>query len=607
MEYKPLEDYGIIGNLETVALVGRDGAIDWCCFPYVDSPSIFAQILDSHRGGHFTIQPTASFEAVQEYTDRTAVLQTRFRTASGQATVTDFMPVPEIAQTSRTPNQAIYRHITCESGQLDLQVDFEPRLDYARMVPPIEQAQDGVVARGTDEVVFLSSSIPLTVSTHSASAAITLIEGETEWLILGYDHEIPIEPANHLQVRDSVVRYWRDWTHECSTTESCPVAESWHQIVVRSALTLKLLINHETGAICAAPTTSLPEDIGGVRNWDYRYNWIRDAASTVRALAELGHLSEARAYFDLCLDHCSRGDPGDIHPVYGVHGGSVPDEQTLDHLSGYRHSAPVRIGNAAAKQHQLDVYGELIHGIYETTRYGAAIDEQAWQAMKKLINYVCEAWQEPGAGIWEVRTDRQHFVYSKVMCWVAVDRGVKIIEETELEGPVDRWEESRRAIKEAVVEKGYSETANSFVRAFRDEDTLDATNLLIPMVGFLPADDNRVQETIDATLDRLTTSDGLVDRYEGDDGLPGEEGAFVLCSFWLVNALALSGRDEEAMTIFQNVLQHVSPLGLLAEEIDQESGIHLGNYPQAFSHLGLITSALYLGETHQEPNQTPLE
>jgi GH15 family glucan-1,4-alpha-glucosidase len=365
---------------------------------------------------------------------------------------------------------------------------------------------------------------------------------------------------------------------------------------VRSALVLKLLINHETGAICAAPTTSLPEDVGGVRNWDYRYNWIRDAAFTVRALAELGHSTEAREYFRLCLAHCSRGPPSDVSPVYSVHGGEVPDERTLDHLSGYRGSTPVRVGNAAADQHQIDVYGELIHGIHETTRYGESVDRSDWSAMRSLIDYVCEAWDEPDAGIWEMRTDGQHFVYSKLMCWVALDRGLDIAAETGFDAPVERWEACRREIEATVLEEGYSETADSFVSAFGDEDRLDASSLLIPLVGFLPADDDRVQSTIDAILDRLLVGDGLVKRYEGDDGLPGEEGAFLLCSFWLVSALVRSGRVEEAETLFRAAREHASPLGLLAEEVDPETGSQLGNFPQAFSHIGLVNGALALSE-----------
>lgn len=595
MGYTPLEDYGIIGNQETIALVGRDGAIDWCCLPSVDSPSVFAAILDDQRGGRFTVQPTASFESLQEYVERTNVLETRFRTASGQATVTDFMPVPPLARDCQTPMETVFRRLTCERGQVELRVDFAPRFEYARTMPTVEPTRDGVVAKGSSEPLFLSSSIPLSVSTHSAGTTITLEEGDSHWLVLGYGQS-PFEPGHFREFLDDVVRYWRDWVHTCPNTGECPVGGPYHRTVVRSALVLKLLINHETGAICAAPTMSLPEDIGGIRNWDYRYNWIRDAAFTVRALIELGHREEARDYFDLCLDHCSRGPPSDITPAYSVHGNPVPDERTLDHLSGYRGSAPVRVGNAAADQHQIDVYGELIHGIYETTRYGESVDKDDWAAMRDLIDYVCDAWQEPDAGIWEMRTDRRHFVYSKVMCWVALDRGLKIAAETGLDAPTNRWETCCREIKETVLEKGYSETAESFVSAFGDNDRLDATSLLIPIVGFLPADDRRVQSTIDAILDRLLVDDGLVMRYEGDDGLPGEEGAFLLCSFWLVSALAQSGRVDEAEAIFEDARQHVSPLGLLSEEADPERGIQLGNVPQAFSHIGLINGALALSE-----------
>lgn len=287
-------------------------------------------------------------------------------------------------------------------------------------------------------------------------------------------------------------------------------------------------------------------------------------------------------------------DPADIQPLYGLHGHDDIEEHTLDHLSGYRGSTPVRIGNAAAVQQQLDVYGELILGIYETARYGASISEEDWTVMRDVIDYVCRAWQEPDVGIWELRGDPRQLVHSKVMCWVALDRGIKIVEETGFEGAVDRWTDARRAIKNAVVERGYSDTANSFVRSFETETDLDAATLLIPIVGFLPPDDPRVQGTIDTILNRLATDDGLVNRYESDDGLPGEEGAFAVCSFWLVNALALSGRIEEAMTIFRSVCTYVSPLGLLAEEIDPNTGAQLGNFPQAFSQIGLVNSALYL-------------
>ncbi|MFC7009604.1 glycoside hydrolase family 15 protein [Halalkalicoccus salilacus] len=597
-EYKPLEEYGIVGNLETVALIGRDGAIDWCCFPHVESPSVFARILDNQRGGHFTIQPARSFEALQQYVDQTNVLQTHFQTATGQATMVDFMPVPEATPTEDDEShRTIYRKVTCNSGQIDLNLEFEPRFEYARTVPAVERTRHGVGATGDGETIFLSSSAPLHVSDLGASASITLAEGETRWFVLGYTHEIPDRPTAHQEVLDEVIEYWQNWAHSCSEMDNCPIGGPWHDLAVRSALALKLLIHRETGAICAAPTTSLPEDIGGVRNWDYRYNWIRDSAFTVQALAKLGHLKEVREYFNLCLSHCSHGDPADIQPVYGLHGRDDLNEETLDHLSGYRDSAPVRIGNAAHDQQQLDVYGELIVGVYETASYGETITQQDWEVMQNIINYVCDAWQEPDVGIWEMRDEPQHFVYSKVMCWAALDRGLRIVDETGFEGPVERWRDVRKVIRETVLERGYSDSLNSFVRSFEDQNKLDSATLRIPIVDFLPADDPRMQGTIDAILDRLTTDDGLVDRYEGDDGLPGDEGAFVVSSFWLVNALALAGRTEEATTLFRSMCEYVSPLGLLAEEIDPDTGTQLGNFPQAFSQIGLINSVLSLEDS----------
>ncbi|MDF9745325.1 glycoside hydrolase family 15 protein [Natrinema salsiterrestre] len=595
MQYKPLEEYGVIGDGNTVAVVGRDGSIDWCPLPHVESPSVFAAILDADRGGRFAVRPTQSFESVQRYRDRTNVLETTFRTASGDATVTDFMPVADATGTDDPP-PAVYRRLDCENGSLEVDITFDPRFDYGRDVPEIEVASDGVVAVGDDERVVLSSDLPLEPSTdgRGASTTVTLGAGETRWLVLSHGEPIPHEPSSHRETLADTVDYWREWAHDCDGTD-CPVAGPWHDFAVRSSLVLKLLLHRETGAVCAAPTTSLPEDLGGVRNWDYRFNWIRDAAFTVRALSELGHLEEARSYFELCLDHCRRHDPEAVPPVYGLHGEEVPDETVLDHLSGYEGSAPVRIGNAAKNQRQLDVYGELILAIYESVRYGEPITYDDWSVMCDLIDYVCEGWDEPDAGIWEVRSDPEQYVYSKVMCWTALDRGIELVEAADdLSGPVERWRTCRDDVRRAVLERGYSEEANSFVRAFGDEEALDASNLLVPIVGFLPADDGRVQGTIDATIDRLTTDDGLVRRYEGDDGLPGEASPFVVCSFWLVSALALSGRTDEARARFEAILDYASPLGLLAEGIDPESGEQRGNIPQAYSHIGLLNSALSL-------------
>ncbi|GAB3667027.1 glycoside hydrolase family 15 protein [Halopiger thermotolerans] len=635
MEYPPLEAYGAIGDGNTVALSGADGSIDWWPAPHVESPSVFAAALDADRGGRFAVRPTASFESVQRYRDRTNVLETTFRTADGAATLTDFMPVAAAGGAAagdgdgagdgsedgddRPP--AIYRKLECDEGPLEVSVAFEPRFDYARDVPRIEPTADGVAAIGDGEQAVLSSDLALeptgdgaggsgdagsgaaetengtgtrTETATAATATTTLDPGETRWLVLGYDEAIPLEPSRHRETLAETVDYWRDWTHDCDG-DDCPVAGPWHDLAVRSSLVLKLLIHRETGAVCAAPTTSLPEDCGGVRNWDYRYNWIRDAAFTVRALAELDHLEEARSYFELCLDHCGRHDPAEMPPVYGLHGGNDLEERVLDHLEGYRGSAPVRIGNAAQNQYQLDIYGELVLALHESVRYGEPMRPDDWGVVRDLVDYVAEGWDEPDAGIWEMRSDREQFVYSKVMCWTALDRGISLAKAADgVDAPVERWRAARDDVRTAIIERGVSEETNSFVRSLDDRDTLDAANLLVPVVGFLPPDDDRVLGTIDATIDRLATDEGLVRRYEGDDGLPGVDNPFVVTSFWLVTALALAGRTDEARERFESVLEYASPLGLLGEAVDDECGEQRGNYPQAYSHIGLLNAALYL-------------
>ncbi|QLG50593.1 glycoside hydrolase family 15 protein [Natrinema halophilum] len=606
MQYKRLDEYGAIGDRNAIALVGRDGSIDWCPFPHVESPSVFAALLDADRGGHFAVRPAQSFDSVQRYRDRTNVLETTFQSAGGSATVTDFMPVDDATGSTDLP-PAVYRKLDCETGPLELEVAFEPRFDYARDVPEIEPVADGVVAVGDDERAVLSSDVSLAPSAdgREASGTVTLEPGETRWLVLGYDEAIPLEPSKHRETLEGVVDYWREWTHDCDETD-CPVGGPWHDLAIRSSLVLKLLLHGDTGAVCAAPTTSLPEDLGGVRNWDYRFNWIRDAAFTVRALSELGHLEEARSYFQLCLDHCRHHDPGSVPPVYGLHGGSDLDERILDHLEGYRESAPVRIGNAARKQHQLDVYGELILAIYESVRYGEAVTTDDWAVMCDLIDYVCEGWDEPDAGIWEMRTDHEQFVYSKLMCWTALDRGIDLAEAADdVDAPLERWRTCRAEVREAILDRGFSERTTSFVRSFGDDDTLDAANLLVSVVGFLPPDDHRVQGTIDATLARLATDDGLVRRYEGNDGLPGTGSPFVVSSLWLVTALALSGRTDEAADRFESILEYASPLGLLAEAVDPETGEQRGNYPQAYSHIGLINGALSLADADDSIDGPP--
>jgi GH15 family glucan-1,4-alpha-glucosidase len=605
-EYPSIGEYGIVGNMETCCLVSRYGSVDWYCLPDVESPSVFAALLDADGGGRFQIQPVYPYQSAQTYLERTNVLATEFFGATGRARLVDWMPFPDPERDDPDPD-VLYRKVTGSDGPIRLAVTFAPRFDYAREVPDLSETERGVVARGARDELRLSGPASFDVEEGTATATVTLTEDQTAWFAMRYGHDAPHDPAAFQRRLDATTEAWRRWVAEGGRPSRTIDRGRWERLVDRSALTLKLLTHRPTGAIAAAPTTSLPEAVGGSRNWDYRYNWIRDAALTVQALHKLGHVREANAYFSWLLSKVYEG-PESIRPLYGLHGSTDVGERTLDHLEGYRGSRPVRVGNAAEGQLQLDVYGELVLALFETSRHGAVITESNWAALREIVDYVEGVWDEPDAGIWEVRTEPRQFVHSKVMCWTALDRAIRIVEETAFDGPLERWRRTRREIRETVLERGYDEDIGSFVRTFEATEALDATALLVPFVGFLPFDDPKVQGTINAVRRRLTTDEGLVYRYDGDDGLPGGEGTFVLCSFWLVNALALSGRVEEAEALLDTILSHSSPLGLLSEEIAAESGALLGNYPQAFSHIGLINSVLYLDRAREDrqPGPEPL-
>ena len=588
--YTPIEAYGVIGNLETCALVGPDGSIDWFPFPHVESPSILAAILDDEDGGRFRIEPADGYETSQQYIETTNVLETAFRTANGRAAVTDFLPpAGEVDQ----PKRVIYRKVTCSEGSVAFDIEFEPQFDYGRAETTITSTDERILAEGDGERALLEQPVELAISDGRVTGEMTLEAGDAEWFLLRCTgaEDANAEPETALQ---ETIEYWTDWAHICTAEDDCVFDGPWHDTVVRSSLVLKLLTHAETGSVLAAPTTSLPEEIGGLRNWDYRFNWVRDAGFTVQALMNLGHIEEAVDYFEWFMDICQTDDPETIQPLYGLHGETDLEEQEIDQLDGYRNSKPVRVGNRAVDQTQLDIYGELLLAVDEMLGYGHRLDDDEWTALRNIVEYVRAVWDEPDAGIWEVRGGERQFVYSKVMCWVALDRGLEIADEYGHDAPVDEWRAERETIKTDVLEKGYDEDIGAFVQAY-DSDALDATGLLLPVVGFLPFDDERVQGTIDATENALVAGDVLVDRYNGEDGLSGDEGAFVLCSCWLIDALTLSGRVDEARERFEALLEYVSPLGLVAEELDTETGDHLGNFPQGFSHIGIINSALYLG------------
>ncbi|EMA44629.1 glycoside hydrolase family 15 protein [Halobiforma nitratireducens] len=596
--YPPIEEYGVVGNLETCALVGPNGSIDWFPFPHLESSTLFAAILDADRGGQFRLAPTAEFETDRRYVDDTNVLETKFRTDDGTATVTDFMP--PVDRTDH-PREVLYRKVSCSRGTVDFDVEFEPTFDYGRAEANVESVDEGVLAEADGERVLLETPIDVEITGDRLVGDLTLEAGDEAWFLLrcAATENATTDPEAALEETKA---YWSDWGHSCDAGDDCAFEGPWHDYVVRSQLVLKLLTHAESGAIAAAPTASLPEEIGGIRNWDYRYNWLRDAGFTVQALLNLGTGDEATDYFDWFMDLCQAADPEAIQPLYGLHGESDLDERELDHFEGYRGSSPVRIGNEAAEQLQHDIYGELLLAVDEMCRHGRALTDGEWARIRAIVEYVRDIWEEPDAGIWEVRGGDRHFVHSKVLCWAALDRGLAIAHHGDHEGPLQEWQATRERVRADVLEHGYDEDRETFVQAY-ETDALDATALLLPVLGFLPFDDDRIQGTIGSIETQLVEDDVFVRRYDGDDGLPGEEGSFVLCSCWLVDALALSGRVDDAQSRFENLLEYLNPLGLMAEEIDPESGAHLGNYPQAFSHIGIVNSALYLG--YANGNETP--
>ncbi len=623
MVYRPISEYGVIGNDDRIALVDSDGSIDWCCFPSVADQSVFARLLDAEIGGHFAVRPTQSYESEQTYLDETNVLQTRFETDSGTAVLTDFMPAVSRDRPSRY-QRTIFRKVHCTEGRLSVEAEFKPRFDYARAETVVRRGERSIVATGhspprehqqaehadqQDKSLHLQVAGPLSLTPRAdrAVGSDLLKEGETVWLVAQYNQFRPMPPGKCRQIHAETVEYWQQWGKRLKeTVQSLIGNQDWHEQLVRSGLVLKLLINERTGAIYAAPTTSLPEAFGGTRNWDYRYNWIRDAKFTVQALYNLGETEEAHNYFEWFREICHE-DPSDIQPVYGVHGERDLPERTLDHLSGHRYARPVRIGNAATEQRQLDSHGTIIQGLYEMLLHDRQIDEEDWEGIKSLVDHVCDVWNKRGAGIWEYREEDRHYVHSKLLCWVAVDRGIKLAEKHTGEIETAHWHEQREAIREAIETRGYSESKESFVQHFETEETLDAAVLLIPIYEFLPPDDSRVENTIDTVIETLMTEEGLVHRTAGPEVPDEGRGTFLFCTFWLVDALTLAGRVEEARDIFETVLDHVDPPHLLPERIDPKTGEFLGNYPQAFSHIGLVNSAIYLcsgldaGELEHDP------
>jgi GH15 family glucan-1,4-alpha-glucosidase len=593
--YLPIEDYGVIGDLQTVALVGRNGSIDWYCIPCFDAPSVFGAILDAEKGGSFRIAPPDSpgMSRKQMYLPETNVLITRFLTVDGICEITDFMPVENPKRP--TKRHHLIRAVKVIRGTLSFELDCRPAFNYARDPHTLEIVADGAIFRSATLSLALSSSVPLQDDGHGgAQATFTLQEGQLAVFLLDSSDQPEITPRHYTTSEYgedfyTTERYWEDWL------ANCRYQGRWREMVQRSALALKLLTYAPTGAIVAAATTSLPEAIGGPRNWDYRFTWLRDAAFTIYSLLMLGLTEEADAFAQWLLARSHELAPdGSLQPMYTIHGGHDMPEFTLDHLEGYRQSGPVRIGNAAYKQIQLDIYGEMMDSIYLFNRHrDLSYDE--WTFMLKSLEWLSEHWQELDEGIWEVRGQRQPFVHSRVMSWVAFDRALRIARHRGFPAPQDEWQKTSATIYNEVMEHGWNAKRGAFVQYY-GSDALDASTLLISLTRFTGPSDPRMLSTIDRIQAELT-SDTQVFRYDpelaADDGVGGEEGAFSICSFWMVEALTRAGRLVEARLALEKMLTYANHVGLYAEEIGA-TGEALGNFPQAFTHLALIRACYEL-------------
>lgn len=578
-----LEDYGFIGNMRTAALVGANGSIDWLCLPRFDSNACLAALLGEERNGCWRIAPCDGERmGKQRYRPDTLVLETEFETASGVVRLIDCMP-------PHAKFREVVRIVEGVRGKVDMAMKFIVRFDYGRTVPWVWRDAEGLNVVAGPDALNLHSDVFVRGEQMATVAEFTVAEGERKHFVLAWhpSHERPPPAVDAERALAHTELYWREWCAHCS------YAGEWREAVMRSLLTLKALTFAPTGGIVAAATTSVPEHIGGVRNWDYRFCWLRDATFTLYSFMEAGYTEEAKAWSEWLL-RAVAGDPAQLQIMYGAAGERSLPELELKHLSGYEGSRPVRIGNAAAEQFQLDVYGEIMDAMHLARRVGIRTGANSWHLQRHLVEFVEKHWSEPDEGIWEIRGPRRHFTHSKVMAWVAVDRAVKAVEEFNLEGNLDRWRALRQAIFDDVCAKGFNAARGAFTQSY-DTEQLDASCLMIPLVGFLPPTDPRVIGTVQAIRRELMFG-GLVYRYHptdsvGVDGLPPGEGAFLPCSFWMVDCLHLMGQADEARSMFNKLLAMRTPLGLLSEEYDPKARRLVGNFPQAFSHIGLINTA----------------
>ncbi len=584
-----IEDYGLIGDLQTAALVSRHGCIDWLCFPRFDSGACFAALLGDEENGRWSLRPASDITSAQRrYRGDTLVLETELACDDGVVRLIDFMP-------PRGEAPDVVRIVEGVEGTVPMKMRMSIRFDYGSIVPWVRRKDEGLHAVAGPDALLLATPIDLVGRNLHTEAEFDVAPGDRVPFVLTWfpsNQDLP----QHTDAEQALVdtdSFWREWVTDCVHVGR------FREPLVRSLVTLKALTYAPTGGIVAAATTSLPEALGGVRNWDYRYCWLRDATLTLLALVRAGYDGEARAWRDWLL-RAIAGRPGEVQIMYGIAGERRLTEVELEWLPGYERSTPVRIGNAASQQRQLDVYGEVLDALYHARLSGLEPSKDAWALIRKLLQWLEKGWREPDEGIWEVRGPRRHFTHSKVMAWVAFDRAVRMIEEDGLGGPVDRWRALREEIHDEVCREGLSEKLGAFTQSY-GLDRLDASLLMIPLVGFLPADDERVVATV-AAIERELVEDGLVTRYRADeentdvDGLPPGEATFLPCSFWLVQVYALQGRLDEAEKLFERLIGLRNDLGLLSEEYDVKAERLVGNFPQAFTHLTLVDAALTLDE-----------
>ncbi|OPH81328.1 glycoside hydrolase family 15 protein [Nitrobacter vulgaris] len=586
---KPIEDYGIIGNMISAALVSRDGSIDWLCLPRFDSAACFAALLGDPKHGRWLLAPEdPACRISRRYVPGTAVLETRFETATGVCTLTDFMPL-----THDEEKVDVVRIVRGVSGEVSMSMELILRFNYGQAAPWVRRRDYGLSAVAGPDAVELHTAIALVGREMTTTARFTVRKNEEVPFTLSYhrSHKMPHFVPDSSETMARTISWWQEWSKRCHFDIKHPI---WRDAVIRSLITLKLLTFGPTGGIVAAPTTSLPETIGGSRNWDYRYCWLRDSALTLYALLNAGYREEAEAWRQWLL-RAAAGHPEQLRIMYGIAGERWLPENEITWLPGYEESSPVRIGNEAVDQIQLDVYGELIETLYTAREAELAPLAEAWRLVGVLLDHLATIWRKPDNGIWEVRGEPRAFTHSRLMCWVAFDRAVKSVEHFGLDGPVDRWRELRDTIHADICENGFNPNRNSFTQYYGGK-ALDASLLLIPQVGFLPADDPRVIGTITA-IEQDLVRNGFVLRYstdQVDDGVGGEEGAFLACSFWLADAYVMLGRIDDASKLFESLLAIRNDLGLLAEEYDPIGRRLVGNFPQGFSHIGLINTAFNL-------------